>query len=498
MAFWIIAAGMTIAATLAALWPLFRASPDEAATRADHDVEVYAAQLRELDADVERGSIAADEAETARAEIGRRLLKAAGGVKGSGDGGAAGWMRPGVVAAIGVVAIAVPLGSAALYMTFGVPGLRDMPLATRQAPSPVPGTDIEGLVATAEAQLRSNPDDGRGWDVLAPIYLRLDRPDDAAAAFRNAIRLLEPTASRLSGLGEALTRAADGEVTDDAKAAFEQALTINGDYLPAHFFLALDLSQEGDYAKAEAAWAKLIDISPKDAPWMQIADAALADARQKSGTDAPSTAVAENSGPKAPGPSEADMAAASEMSVDDRQAMIKGMVSQLAARLESNPDDLEGWKRLIRSYTVLGDSEKAAQALTTASDAFAPESAAGREVTALSEELGLTPAETARSAPPRPSEEDVAAASEMSADDRQAMIQGMVSQLASRLESNPRDVEGWKRLIRSYKVLGETDKASDALRTAFQHFEADTAAGREIAALGQELGLADAEATQTQ
>ena len=407
-------------------------------------------------------------------------------------------MRPGVVAAIGVVAIAVPLGSAALYMTFGVPGLRDMPLATRQAPSPVPGTDIEGLVATAEAQLRSNPDDGRGWDVLAPIYLRLDRPDAAAIAFRNAIRLLEPTASRLSGLGEALTRAADGEVTDDAKAAFEQALTINGDYLPAHFFLALDLSQEGDYAKAEAAWAKLIDISPKDAPWMQIADAALVDARQKTGTDAPSTAVAKKSDPKAPGPSEADMAAASEMSVDDRQAMIKGMVSQLAARLESNPDDLEGWKRLIRSYTVLGDGENAGQALATASDAFAPDSAAGREIAALGEELGLAPAETARSAPPRPSEADVAAASEMSAGDREAMIQGMVSQLASRLEANPRDVEGWKRLIRSYKVLGETDKASDALRTAFQHFEADTAAGREIAALGQELGLADAEATQTQ
>lgn len=497
MAFWIIAAGMTVAATLVALWPLFRASPDEAATRADHDVEVYTAQLRELDADVERGAIAAGEAETARAEIGRRLLKAASRTKGGGAG-TAGWRRSGVIAAIGVVAIAVPLGSAALYMTFGAPGLRDMPLASRQTPSRLPGQDVESLVATAEAQLRSNPNDGRGWDVLAPIYLRLDRPDDAATAFRNAIRLIEPTASRLSGLGEALTRAADGEVTDDAKAAFEQALAINGDYLPAHFFLALDLSQEGDYAKAEAAWAKLIDISPKDAPWMQIADAALADARQKTGSAAPSAGVAQNARPKAKGPSEADMAAASEMSADDRQAMIQGMVSQLAARLEANPDDLAGWKRLIRSYAVMGDSEKAGQALTTASGTFAPGSAAGEEIAALGAELGLTPAETTRSAPPRPSEADVAAASAMSADDRQAMIQGMVSQLASRLESNPRDVEGWKRLIRSYKVLGQSEKASDALRTAFQHFGADTAAGREIAALGEELGLTDAEATQTQ
>ncbi|HEY9055550.1 MAG TPA: c-type cytochrome biogenesis protein CcmI [Aurantimonas sp.] len=498
MAFWIIAAGMTVAATLAALWPLFRASPDKAATRADHDVEVYAAQLRELNADVERGAIAASEAETARAEIGRRLLKAAGRAKSGDDGGGAGWRRPGVLAAIGVVAIAVPLGSAALYMTFGMPGLRDMPLAARQTPSPLPGTDIESLVATAEAQLRSNPNDGRGWDVLAPIYLRLDRPADAAVAFRNAIRLIEPTASRLSGLGEALTRTADGEVTDEAKVAFEQALAINGDYLPAHFFLALDLSQEGDYPQAEAAWAKLIDISPTDAPWMQIADAALADARQKTGNAAPSTAIAQNTRPQVKGPSDADMAAASAMSVDDRQAMIEGMVSQLASRLEANPDDLEGWKRLIRSYTVLGDGENAGQALATASATFAPGSAAGQEIAALGEELGLMPAETTRSAPPRPSEADVAAASEMSAGDRQAMIQGMVSQLASRLESNPRDVEGWKRLIQSYKVLGETDKASDALRTAFQHFGTDTAAGREIAALGQELGLTDAEATQTQ
>ncbi len=392
MAFWIIAAGMTVAATLAALWPLFRASPDEAATRADHDVEVYAAQLRELDADVERGAIAAGEAETARAEIGRRLLKAAGRMKGGGDGAAAGWMRPGVMAAIGVVAIAVPLGSAALYMTFGVPGLRDMPLATRQTPSQVPGNDIESLVATAEAQLRANPDDGRGWDVLAPIYLRLDRPDDAAMAFRNAIRLLEPTASRLSGLGEALTRAADGEVTDDARAAFEQALIINGDYLPAHFFLALDLSQKGDYAEAAAAWVKLIDISPENAPWMQIADAALADARRMTGTDAPSTAIAENSGPKAPGPTEADMAAASEMTAGDRQAMIKGMVSQLAARLESNPRDVEGWKRLIRSYKVLGETDKASDALRTAFQHFGADTVAGRDIAALGQELGLTDA----------------------------------------------------------------------------------------------------------
>ena len=456
MIFWFIAAAMTAIVTLAALWPLFRELPAERETRADHDVEVYKAQLRELDADVERGTIAPGESETARAEIGRRLLKAAEAAKAARGGRETAWKRPAVLAAVGVVAVAVPLSSAAFYTGVGAGGLPDEPLAARQAalsaqPAQVAanisgedagvatgapgGEDIETLVGDAEKRLQDNPGDGKGWDVLAPIYLRMDRAADAANAFRKAIALLGPTASREGGLGEALTQMADGEVTDEAKAAFERSLKINADYLPSHFFLALDRSQEGDDAGAETAWSKLIAMSPPNAPWLQIANAALADARSKlaggpgagagagagAETEAPAVASADGAGgptaagpdapakarpaapgaasapadPNAPGPSAEQVAAASQMGAGDRNAMIEGMVSQLAARLEQSPNDVEGWKRLIRSYKVLDKLEEAQKAYRTAMATFAADSAAGREIAAFGAENGLKTAEEA-------------------------------------------------------------------------------------------------------
>lgn len=392
MVFWFVAAGMTAAATLIALWPLFADAPRRVASRAEHDVEVYTAQLRELEADVERGTMPAAEAETARAEIARRLLRAAGKAKLAGEGEARGWQRRGAIAAVIAIMALVPLSSAALYYVYGAPGLPDLPLASRQGPDQTPDPDIGRLVASAEERLRTEPEDGRGWDVLAPIYLRMERPEDAAEAFRQAIRLLGTSAPREAGLGEALTQLAEGEVTDEARAAFERSLAINPAFLPARFFLALDLSQEDRHEEATVAWSQLVEMSPPNAPWMQIANAALADARQNSGAPAP-TAEA-NAGTTAPGPTAADVEAASQMAATDRQAMIRGMVAQLAERLATQPNDIEGWKRLIRSYRVLGEDDRAGEAFQTASRAFAADSAAGREIAALGAELGLAAEET--------------------------------------------------------------------------------------------------------
>ena len=400
MEFWVIAAVMTAAVTLAVLWPLLRRRSDAVATRADHDVEVYAAQLRELEADVERGTMAASEAETARAEIGRRLLKASERAGRRPQGAVAGWRKALPVAAILAVVVVVPALSTALYAMYGAGGRPDLPLASREMPT---GNDMsmDKIVAAAEERLKQNPDDGRGWDLLAPVYLQLDQPGKAATAYRNAIRLLGSTATREDGLGEALTQIAGGDVTDEAKAAFERALKINPDYLPAQFFLALDASQEQRAPEAEERWSKLIAASPQNAPWLKIAQAGLADARQRQGksVDAPAVAAqgatpqeAPQAGPAAglPGPDAADVAAAGEMSAGDRQAMIEGMVEKLASRLEQEPDDVEGWKRLIRSYTVLGKPEKAAEAFGKAKQAFAENSAAGREIAAFGAQLGLT------------------------------------------------------------------------------------------------------------
>ena len=177
--------------------------------------------------------------------------------------------------------------------------------------------------------------------------------------------------------------AAGGTVDDEADAAFRQALALDPSWPPARFYLALRLSQQGEFAGARDAWSALIAASPADAPWMAISQAALADATAKLGGEAQAVVGGSR------GPSAADVAAAESLSEGDRDQMIEGMVSQLAARLQSAPNDLEGWTRLIRSYTVLKDPARAAAALRDARAVFPAGSAEGMELEVLARSLGL-------------------------------------------------------------------------------------------------------------
>jgi cytochrome c-type biogenesis protein CcmH len=392
--FWIIAVLLTVLVTVAVLWPMLRRTDVAVPVRAEYDVEVYGAQMNELKADVARGTISPDEAGTARAEIGRRLLRAAAEVE------TVGARKPparvaGRWTAAGLVAIGMPMAAVGFYLDTGSPEMPDMPLEARLAVDPAKA-DLPTLVAQAEARLRSNPEDGAGWDLLGPIYLRSGRADEAVTAIGNAIRILGDTAERETGLGEALTQVASGEVTEEAKASFDRALALKADYLPAKFFLALDLSQENRFAEAGPAWQKLIDASPPGAPWLQLAEMGLADARQKI---AAASGVAPAKEPPivvsaAPprGPTGSDIAAASAMSGEDRKAMIEGMVSQLAERLKAAPNDVEGWKRLMQSYSVLGDGERVRLAYADASAAFAPGTPERTDIDGVAVQLGLAPA----------------------------------------------------------------------------------------------------------
>ncbi|MEF2073844.1 c-type cytochrome biogenesis protein CcmI [Consotaella aegiceratis] len=420
MLFWFIAAGLTALFTIIALWPLLRRTTSAALAQADLDVEVYSSQLSELESDLARGTITSDEAETAKAEIGRRLLKAARRADRESTVSHARQWKGAAVSAIGA-AIVIPVVTVGLYQMIGSPGMPDVPLASRRGDAPT-DTGVSSLVAHVEERLKAAPEDGRGWDVIAPVYLRLNRPADAVTAFRNAIRLLGSTAMRESGLGEALTRVAGGEVTDEARAAFDRALAQNEDFLPARFFVALDMAQEGRVAESIPAWRSLLKDSPPDAPWNSMAREALLAAEMEAGGDQPITALQdvpsdpeqtaatdEPSGqsgavePAAPvpdsqatpGPTSADMAAAAELSPDDQKAMIEGMVAQLAQRLEDSPNDVEGWKRLIRSYSVLNDAKRAEAAYDRAEQVFPEGSEEHTEIAALARQLGLgSPEET--------------------------------------------------------------------------------------------------------
>ncbi len=379
MLFWVIAAILTLGASLAVLLPLAGGGKG-ASTSSDHDLEVYRDQLAELERDAARGLIQPAEAEEARAEIARRILR----LGSAGQADASGTRQPSTMVRLVATAavLAVPLLSWGVYSQLGSPDFPSQPLAERLAKNPA-DSSVDELVARAEAHLAANPSDGRGWDVLAPIYLRLQRYSDAVTAYRNAIRFGGDTAAREAGLGEAIANVAGGIVTADAQSAFEQALKLDPANPKASFYLAMALAQEGRLPEATAAWQKMLTLLPPDSPWHGAVEQALAEAGNRS--------VA--AGKPTKGPDAAAVDAASSMSPQDRQAMIDTMVAGLDQKLRENPRDTEGWMRLIRSYAVLGKAKEARDALHRGIAVFGADSEEAKKFTAFAASLGLTATE---------------------------------------------------------------------------------------------------------
>ncbi|MGV1870372.1 c-type cytochrome biogenesis protein CcmI [Agrobacterium rosae] len=372
--FWIFIALLTAAVAIVLTYPLMRSS-GVADTAREGEVAVYRDQLAELQRERESGLIGETEAEYARAEIGRRLLAAASGK--TGEVAAISPRKHNALASI--VTVLLPLMGLCLYLFMGSPGMPDMPL---QARLEKPGNDMNLMIAKAERHLAQNPDDGAGWDVLAPIYFKTMRLGDAEMAYRNAIRLQGENPERLTGLAETLIAANDGVVIDDARSALEDAEKMSPGNPRVRFYLALSLEQAGKTDEARNAFAALLKDSPEGAPWIPLLQAHL---QNTGGADIAAAPRAQAPG----GPSAEDVAAASNMSAEDRQAMVAGMVESLDARLRENPDNFEGWMRLVRSYAMLKNDEKARQALADGLKAFPPAGEQGKQLLALAQQLGV-------------------------------------------------------------------------------------------------------------
>lgn len=353
------------------------------------DLAVYRSQLGEIDQDRARGLISEADAEAARIEVSRRLLaraRALGIELGDADDAAQLEMEVDVAAAAppstgrrfaaAASIIAIPALTLSLYMIVGSPNLPGQPLAERLAES-TGEQEIDILIARVETHLSDNPEDGRGWEVLAPVYRRIGRVEEAARAYRNVIRLLGSNAERQADLGEMLVAARDGVVEDDARAAFEAALGHDPELVKARYYLGIAAEQDGDENTAKDIWRALVvaDGAP-DAIWRQVARERLA----ALGEEVPELEVptTQDTAPDeaAPGPSQEDIAAAQDMSAEDRQAMIQGMVEGLDERLSEDGSDLDGWLRLMRAYAVLDETEQAIRAVERAREAFAGDDAA--------------------------------------------------------------------------------------------------------------------------
>lgn len=357
---WVILALLTGVSVIAVLWPMLRtprvAAPDAA------DKGFYAGAIASIEHDLHRGLIATADAEAAKVEAARRLLAAVASrpVRSNSR-----WRLR--IAAFGSVLL-MPALALGLYAFTGNPDYPDQPLQARLNAAPAE-MDVSAAVAKIEQRLRENSDDARGWEVVAPIYMKLGRAADAAEAYRNLLRIEGMSADRASAFGQALTYAARGTVTPQARAAFEAALAEDPAHPQSRFFMALAHEQDGDRDAAIAAYQQLVTDAPS-APWAPVVRERLA----RLGGEAPEGNPA---------------AGIASMAPAERDQAIRGMVAGLAARLAQNGGDVEAWSRLIRAYSVLQEADKAKAALADARRALAGEAGAILRIDELASELGL-------------------------------------------------------------------------------------------------------------
>jgi cytochrome c-type biogenesis protein CcmH len=370
MAIWALFALMTGAAVLAVLWPLSRRTAE---VEADHpDAGFFRDQIAEIERDRGRGLLSDVEAEAARIEAARRLLRAADASGGSTSDavGEPALRRRRAVSAIALSV--VPILAIAIYGAYGSPHLPAQPLSARFAADPQ-RIDLAAAVAQIEAHLAKNPEDGRGWEVVAPVYLRTGRHEDAVRAYGAALRLLGETGPRLADYAEALVGAKDGVVSAEALAAFEKALAKEPAMPKARFYVAQAAEQDGNVARARAQYAEIMAKAPPEAAWAPLVRERLARL-----------------------PSGAGVEAVAAMAPPNRQAAIRGMVEGLAARLEANGGSAEEWSRLVRSYAVLGEHEKAKVALARARQALGEVDAHDEPLASVERELNLSSIERKR------------------------------------------------------------------------------------------------------
>jgi cytochrome c-type biogenesis protein CcmH len=446
---WIVIALVLLVTVVAIAVPVLNAKPPRSASQ-DYDLAVFTDQMKELERDQARGLINAEEYKAARAEIGRRILAAQ-----RIEGGATKTATPGRGNAIAAAAVLllIPLIAAPVYVWRGNPDLIGdrvvaQPVPTAQ-PDPTQQVGLVESVTRLKTRLEAMPEDFDGWVLLGRSYMVTQQPLLAIDAYAKAIALRPDDATVRSFLGEAIVFSADGTVTETARVAFTIAVQADPKDPAARFYLGMADAQAGNLRAAFDSWLALAAETPVDAPWRPVLNQQLRAAAQELSVDLaavmPDAAPAPVVTPAPRGPSRDDVEAAQQMSPGERQDMIRGMVAQLAARLEENPYDVEGWERLARSYRVLGDSEKAAEAEATVRQLRGDD------------------------APPPPAR----AAAPTDNGDQQEQIEGMVAGLAARLEDDPADREGWIRLTRSYQVLEEPAKALDAFEEATAQFPND-------------------------
>jgi cytochrome c-type biogenesis protein CcmH len=367
---WLIFAGLSAATLALLLQPLLRRLRTGTPTRGDYDMVVYRNQLAEIAQDVVRGLLPPDQADTARAEIHRRMLAAEDAELAAASGDGSKDSRTSRLIAVIGVALVVPLGALLVYLALGSPELLGKHRLQQSAHEAAAATDAARLAPLAQ----KNPTI-LGFKQLADTYFAARQYDLAANAYQHAIDLGASDADAWSQYGEATVLANGGAVVLPALQAFTRALDVDAHDARSRFYVGLAEAQIGDFKKAVAIWKDLEMDSAPNSPWLGMLREHISAFAAEGGFDAKTIAPQ----PPAIDALNASLAAMSQAQVtptagaaaspavsvkgNGDSTMIDAMVARLAARLEANPNDPDGWQRLAHSYNVLGEHQKAREAI---------------------------------------------------------------------------------------------------------------------------------------
>lgn len=401
MLFWTLSLAFAALVALALAVALFRAGSGRA--EAEADLQVYRDQLKEVERDLARGVIAGAEAERARVEISRKLLEADRNGRTAVTGTRGNRVVPLVLIGAAVV------GATALYQATGAPGYPDLPMAERIAraeafhatrPSqadaearavlperPEPAADYVALVERLRAAVAERPGDLTGQRLLARHEAVLGNFSAAIAAQKRVIELSgdAATAEDYAALADDQILAAGGYVSPEAEEALTKAMALDPENGTGRFYLGLMWAQTGRPDRTFALWRALLEEGPEEAPWIPTIRAEIGFLASAAGvryTPPPAPGAA-------PGPDAAQMAAAAAMTPEERQQMIRGMVDQLSERLAAEGGSAEEWARLVSSLGVLGEAERAKDALVRAETALAGDAAGLATVRAAAVQAGV-------------------------------------------------------------------------------------------------------------
>jgi cytochrome c-type biogenesis protein CcmH len=272
-----------------------------------------------------------------------------------------------------------------VYWQIGNYKLPDVPRADRlnaaqrvmdeiQAGKQPDNIDMPAMLALIEKRVEDDPKEVASWHFLASNYLNAGRFTDAANAFDRIIAVTGPNAELYASMGEAMVFGNKGLLTEQSAAIFREALKLDPKDPKARYYDAMGLAQQGQKDAAKKAFEALLVDSPANAPWRRAVETQIAELSPNA---------------TAPQISDEQIKNAEGMSADDRTAMIRSMVEGLDAKLKDNPQDIEGWLRLVRARAVLNEPDKAVAALSTARQTFAGKDGETKLLNDLATELKL-------------------------------------------------------------------------------------------------------------